>query len=217
MIQSKIIVITGGIGSGKSTLTKYLKQKGYSVIDFDEISKNIYKKNSATYKKVISVFGNEILNKEKLIDRKKLANKVFSDSKLLKKLNCITHNSIYMKAAEEINKLKKKRNLIFLDIPLFFETKKYISKYNINIEEIWLIYVDLETQIKRVCKRDNLQRVEALKRISSQMDINDKISKADRIIDNTKYPGLMLKTIDRILLEIEESKNEKKEEEKKQF
>ncbi|WP_027308206.1 dephospho-CoA kinase [Caloramator sp. ALD01] len=177
----KIIGLTGGIASGKSTVSNYLILKGLDVIDADLISREIYQIGEKAYKIVVDVFGKGILNEDLTINRKKLGQIVFSNNEQLKKLNEITHPIIFEKIKKrvyEINKMNKR--VCIIDAALLFESNWY------NICDIkWLVYVDKITQIKRLIERDKISEEDAVKRISVQMPIEEKIKLADFIINNS--------------------------------
>ncbi len=180
--RKTIIGITGGIATGKSTLANILKELGYKVIDADKIANDLMKYNAVNYKKIVSFFGEDILKSNGEIDKKSLGKKVFEDEKLLKTLNLLTHQNIFLEIKKEIE--SSTDNIIFLDIPLLFETRKTIIEYDINIDEIWLVYSDRDRQIKRLKKRNNLTKDQAEKRIDAQLSIDLKKEMADRIIYN---------------------------------
>ena len=180
MNQSKIIGLTGSIATGKSQVSKYLKDKGIKVVDADLIARDV-----ANYKsvknKIKKVFGDDLYIDDQL-DRKKLAEIIFAKKIQREKLNDIMHPEIY----KEINKeTKGKEDLVFVDIPLLFENEDINKKYGLEFDEIWLVYVDRETQIKRLMKRDEISREYAEKKINSQIPIEEKRKKADVIIDNS--------------------------------
>ncbi|SHE43495.1 dephospho-CoA kinase [Caloramator proteoclasticus] len=177
----KIIGLTGGIASGKSTVSNYLILKGLDVIDADLISREIYQVGEKAYRIVVDEFGKDILNEDLTINRKKLAQIVFSNNDQLKKLNEITHPIIFEKIKKrvyEINKMNKR--VCIIDAALLFESNWY------NICDIkWLVYVDKITQIKRLIERDKISEEDAVKRINAQMPIVEKIKLADFIINNS--------------------------------
>lgn len=180
MNQSKIIGLTGSIATGKSQVSKYLKGKGIKVVDADLIARDV-----ANYKsvknKIKKVFGDDLYINDQL-DRKKLAEIIFAKKIHRQKLNDIMHPEIY----KEINKKTRgKEDLVFVDIPLLFENEDINKKYGLEFDEIWLVYVDRETQIKRLMDRDRISREYAEKKINSQISVEEKRKKADVIIDNS--------------------------------
>lgn len=190
----KVIGVTGGIATGKSTFTKQLKNMGYKVIDADLIARNLMKKDNISYKKVIEYFGEKILGDDGEVDRKALGSIVFSNPKLLKDLNSITHPFIFKEMKRQIE--KNCDDIIFLDIPLLFEEYNEMLGYGIYFDEIWLVFVDRNTQIDRVMKRDSLTKEEAIKRVDSQMSIESKKKKGSKVIYN-------LESIDKLKVKIE--------------
>lgn len=180
MNQSKIIGLTGSIATGKSQVSKYLKGKGIKVVDADLIARDV-----ANYKsvknKIKKVFGDDLYINDQL-DRKKLAEIIFAKKIHRQKLNDIMHPEIY----KEINKKTRgKEDLVFVDIPLLFENEDVNKKYGLEFDEIWLVYVDRETQIKRLMDRDGISREYAEKKINSQIPVEEKRKKANVIIDNS--------------------------------
>ena len=176
-----IIGITGGIGTGKSTVSNYLIEKGYNVIDADKISREIIG-NIQIKKIIIQTFGSQILedplNINSNISRNKLRKIVFSNKKNTVKINDIMHPAIIEEIKRQID-LQKTRKLVFVDVPLLFETNlEYL------FDKILLVYANQEIQIKRVMERDNKDREETIKIIKSQMNIEEKKYKSDYIIEN---------------------------------
>lgn len=166
--------ITGSIACGKSYVTSYLKNKGFNVIDTDLISKEITKKGNIGYFEVIKKFPYLDSNNE--LDRKKLASVIFSDSRKREELNSILHPIIYKECQNEIQKLD---GVIFLDVPLLFETN-----FDTLCDKTICVWTNKDTQLKRLMMRDNLSYDDALKRISSQMDIETKKKKSDYLIES---------------------------------
>ncbi len=199
----KLIGLTGGIASGKSTVSSILVKKGYKVIDADKIAREVVEVNKPAYIEIINSFGNSILEEDGSINRKKLADLVFSDETLLKKLNDITHPYIYIRIKEDIDKYCKKNDVVFVDIPLLYETYSSLINYNIDFYEIWLIYVDESTQIKRLMMRNSIDINEAKKRIKTQIPMKDKVKQATRIIDNRGDISRLEKKIDIAIRELE--------------
>ncbi|MGM0445925.1 MAG: dephospho-CoA kinase [Bacillota bacterium] len=190
-----IIGLTGGIATGKSTVAKFLEEMNIKVIDSDKIAHEIlnYKE---TINEIEEEFGSTVLNKDGSINRKKLGEIVFDDLDKLKKLESITHHRIFGVIDEKINKNKPDNEIIVLDAPLLFETS-----LDNKVDETWVIYTDKKTQIKRLKKRDGLDKDDALKRIKAQMPLEEKINKADIIIDNTGTKEELKEKVKRLIEE----------------
>ncbi|MBZ4662331.1 MAG: dephospho-CoA kinase [Caloramator sp.] len=193
----KIIGLTGGIASGKSTVSNYLILRGLDVIDADLISREIYQIGEKAYRIVVDEFGKDILNEDLTINRKKLAQIVFSNNDQLKKLNEITHPIIYEKIKKRVDEVcKMNKRVCIIDAALLFESNWY------KICDIkWLVYVDKITQIKRLIERDKISEEDAVKRINAQMPIEEKIKLADFIINNSRELRYTYEQVD-ILLNI---------------
>ena len=176
--KMKIVGITGLIGSGKSTLSSYIKTKGYKIVDADAISRDITKKDRIGYTKVVEEFGRDILSSNGEIDRAKLSNIVFNDKNALKKLNDTLHPLIFQEIDRQLNSYKDEK-ILFLDAPLLFE-----AKLDKKCDEIILVVCDEDVQISRIQKRDNKDYDSAKKIIDSQIAKEFKIEKSDYIIDN---------------------------------
>lgn len=181
--STRIIGITGGIATGKSTVSNIVKKLGYKVIDADIIAREVVQKGKPAYEEIVKYFGNTIIDEFGNINRKKLGNIVFVDEKKREKLNCITHPHI-MEAIKQSIYDNINEKIIFLDIPLLIETMDKLKDYDIHLDEIWLVYVDEESQIQRLMARDNISRNEALNRIQAQMPMELKKKYATIVIDN---------------------------------
>ena len=175
--MKKIIGLTGSIASGKSTVSNKLKALGYKVIDCDEINHKLLLKDGGAYNSVIAAFGTDILDHESQIDRKKLGQIIFNDSLAKEKLNQILHPIIKEEVIKQINQIEE--GLVFLDCPLLFETDFYKL-----CELTIVVYVNMDTQIHRLMERDKITFPEALKRIYAQMPLEEKMVKADFVVDN---------------------------------
>lgn len=180
-MKSKVIVITGSIATGKSLVSSYLKDKGYKLLDADEIAHSLMQVGQVNYNNIVGYFGKDILDDKKNINNKKLANIVFNDKDKLDILNNLTHDNIFNKIMNDISISTDK--IIFVDIPLYIEN---IANNNLPVDEIWLVYTDEKTQLQRLMKRNDLSQEEAISRIKSQMSIEEKVKFADFIIDNRK-------------------------------
>lgn len=172
-----IVGLTGGIASGKSTVSKMFKELGAEIIDADIKAKEISQREDVA-SEMKNIFGNKILNENGKIDRNKIKEIVFSDKEKLKMLN----NLIHPKVMEEFKKIKEnadKNDIIIFDIPLLFETG--MDKM---CDKIMLVFVDINTQIKRMIERDNITEELAVKIINSQMSLDEKLKKSEIHIEN---------------------------------
>lgn len=176
-----VLGLTGGIASGKSTADAFFLKRNLSVIDSDVIAHDILNIGQLGYKKVISYFGQDILNSDRTLNRKKLGQIVFNDQSKLNVLNQITHPLIFSEIEDKItqNKLLKKP-VVIVDAPLLFETK--VKDY---CDKTLLIAVPEELQLQRLMTRDHLNKTEALNRIKTQMPLSQKEKLADYVITNT--------------------------------
>ena len=171
-----IIGLTGGIASGKSTVSKYLAEKGFKVYDADKIAKDISEKKSVQ-EEIILTFGNKILDKNENVDRKKLKEIVFENKDKLKKLNGIIHP----KVIDFYKKLKEKNTdkMIIFDVPLLFE-----SGLDKICDKILVVISDYEVQLDRIVERDKIDRELASKIVKAQLSNEERIKKADVVIEN---------------------------------
>ncbi|PRP76738.1 hypothetical protein PROFUN_11741 [Planoprotostelium fungivorum] len=178
----KIIGLTGGIASGKSTVSRYFIECGLAVIDLDVIARQVVDIGKPAYKKIVSVFGTDILSEDGSIDRLALGRKVFKDVQLRRQLNQITHWYILLEVMKQIFlNFIKGEPVVVLDVPLLFETSfSKITSQNI------VVWVDADTQFERLRVRDpQLTEEEARDRIASQMSLDKKKKLANYLIDNT--------------------------------
>ena len=180
MSQNKIIGLTGSISTGKTQVSNYLRDRGEKVIDADLIAREVVDLEPVK-EKIKEAFGNDIYKDDEL-DRKTLGEIVFRDKEKRQVLNEIEHPEIYRIILEEI---KNSKGRVFVDIPLLFESQHLNERYGLDFDEVWLVYVNRETQVKRLIKRDRISKGYALEKINSQMSIEDKKIMADVIIDNS--------------------------------
>jgi dephospho-CoA kinase len=177
------IVLTGGIGTGKSTVASFLKLYGYKIIDADKISKKIFENKK---EKIKEIFGTT--------DRKELRKIVFNNKEKLK----ILENLILPEVKKEVLNLAKKYEKdgvkYFVDLPLYFEKQNYDE-----FDKVLVVYAPKELQIKRVIDRDKVDENGALAIINNQIDIEEKKQKADFVIDNSKDLKHLQKEIEKLL------------------
>lgn len=175
-----ILGLTGSIASGKSTVSRILREKGVFVIDSDQIVHELLEGNQEIIQEIAHTFGSEYLVAGK-VNRKALGKLIFSQEEKRFVLNQIIHPKV--KERIEIEIAQSSETLIVIDVPLLFETDFYqLCDYTI------VVYVDLDQQILRLQQRDKLEFIEALKRIRAQEPLETKMQKADFVIDNRFRP-----------------------------
>ena len=176
-----VVGLTGGIASGKSVVSNMLRDLGASIIDADEISREVMIPHTKCWEEVIASYGSELLLEDLTIDRKKLAISVFKDSKKIKKLNRIVHPYIMQRIEEMIDEMRGKdpQALVIVDAALLVETGVYK-----HYDKLIVVYVNKETQLKRLIIRDAMSEEEAESRIDLQSPLTEKLKVADYIIEN---------------------------------
>jgi dephospho-CoA kinase len=176
-----VIGLTGGIASGKSTISDMLRELGAAVIDVDLVSRDVVSQGKNAYNRIIECFGEDILLPDGEINRKKLGNIIFSDEEKLKLLNEITHPEIIENVCITIEALKKQhKKVVVVDAAILIE-----MGLNKHVDCVWLVLANRETQLKRVMERDNLSSEDAWNRINAQMSNEERLNYADAIIDTT--------------------------------
>jgi len=175
--------LTGGIASGKSTVSRNFKAAGAFVVDADQIAHDLLKKEGRAYQPILQAFGAKILDAAGGIDRKKLGDIVFYDPEKRSILNQIVHPLIFEAAEQERRRITvdHPRAVILFDAPLLIETKAH-EKMDILL----LVYVDRTIQIERLCRRDGLSKSEAEDRLAIQMPLSQKVRFAHEVIDNSR-------------------------------
>ncbi len=177
----KLIGLTGSIASGKSLVADMLLKLGASVIDADQIAREVVKPGMPAWKALVETFGEDILASDQTIEREKLGKIVFADDEARLKLNRITHPEIGREMASQIVKYQEKgKSFVVLEAALLLETD---AKSMVN--SVIVVTVDKDIQIQRLLKRDNISREEALQRIHSQMSGEEKAGQADYVISNS--------------------------------
>ncbi len=175
-----VIGLTGGIASGKSTVSNMLKDRGITVIDADVEARLAVEKGEEAYKAIVHHFGSEILLPDGSINRSKLGAIIFSDQRKRKVLNDIVHPVVRKKMLQKKEQsIQQGESIVILDIPLLFE-----SGLTNLVDKTILVYVDEEKQIERLMNRNHFSKEEALARIHSQFSLKEKRTLADAVIDN---------------------------------
>ena len=178
--MSLVIGLTGGIASGKSTVSTMFKEMNIPVVDADVEARLAVMKGEAAYFQIIDTFGKDILLEDGEIDRQELGSIIFHQEEKRKLLNEIVHPEVRKRMMEQVEKAQQTgEEVIVLDIPLLFE-----SKLTYMVEKTILVYVDYDIQLERLMKRNSLSIDDAKARIQSQMPLNEKIKLADAVINN---------------------------------
>lgn len=189
--MTKIIGLTGGIGSGKSTVAAYMASKGIPVYIADEEAKNIMECENIK-QKIQNLFSDSILNSDATLNRKKIAQLVFNNPEKLKELNAIVHPEVRLHFS---NWLKEHKNYPFVikEVAILFETGG-----NKECDKVILITAPVSLRIERAMKRDNLTKDEILVRINNQFSDEEKIKMSDFVVENINLKETFL-NIDKIL------------------
>lgn len=175
-----VIGLTGGIASGKSTVSEMFRELSIPVIDADVIAREVVEQGKPAYNKIVEAFGTEVLQQDGELDRPKLGSIVFYNEEKRLQLNKIVHPAV----REEMNiqkelYIKKGVQAVVLDIPLLFE-----SKLTSLVDRVLVVAVTPNTQLNRLMKRNNFSEEEATARIQSQMPLEEKVKNADEVINN---------------------------------
>jgi len=176
-----IVALTGGIGSGKSTVAGMFKDEGAYVIDFDQLARSVVEPDKPAWRDIVDYFGPEILSPNRTLNRSALAEIVFSDDESRKALEGFTHPRIFEESDALVKAIKRKDpfSVVIIDFPLLFELE-----LNKKFDRVIVVYVPRAVQLKRIIERDGLAREEAEKRLNSQVSIEEKRSLSDYIINS---------------------------------
>jgi dephospho-CoA kinase len=176
-----IVGLTGGVASGKTTVSQVLKEEGAYIIDADRIARELVQPLAPAWKKLVRAFGKEILREDGSIHRKKLADKVFADLRQRKLLNQILHPRIRKEMEQKAKEIGQKdpEAIVVIDAPLLVELGDHCW-----MDKLMVVTSTQKQQIKRLEERDGVNREEALRMLASQMPVKDKVKLADFVIRN---------------------------------
>ena len=178
--MTRVIGLTGGIGSGKSTVSRFLAEVGARVVDADKIGHQSYQPGTDSWRDLVQTFGRDILAQNETIDRQKLAAIVFSQPEELKIFNAIVHPRMYKIAEKQIEEFRRQGvKVIVLDAPILFETN-----WTPLVDEVWVVVADEPHVIGRATARSGLNAEQIKSRIRAQMSNEDRIKRADAVIYN---------------------------------
>ncbi len=192
----KIVGLTGGIGSGKSTVSAYLKEKGCYIIDADEISRAVTGEGGPALEPILMEFGIQVFNYDGTLNRKAMSDLVFSDEEKRQKLESIVVTMVINEFHAQIEHLKEinYEGIVVFDAPLLFEFG--LQEF---VDESWFVTASLETRVSRVVMRDKVTREEVMDRIRNQMPSQEKEKLADYTIINSLDLDWLYEQVDRLL------------------
>ena len=193
--MGKIIGITGGIASGKSTVTNFLRKQGFQVVDADAVVHQLQKPGGRLFKALVQHFGQEIILENGELNRPLLSSLIFSNTEEREWSKQIQGEIIREELATLRDQLAQTESIFFMDIPLLFE-----QDYSAWFDETWLVYVEPDVQMERLMKRDQLSKDLAISRLSAQWSLEEKKGLASQVIDNNGNQDLLLTQVS-ILLE----------------
>ena len=178
----QVIGLTGGIATGKSTVSAMLKKAGAIIIDADRIARAVVKKGLPAYREIVEYFGTDILLPDGEINRNALGDIIFNDPAEKKRLNSIVHPRVAAEVDRQLKQFEKTdpQSLVVLDIPLLLEAGMHA-----DLSELIVVYAPQQLQIERLMHRDRISEAEALARVRSQIPIREKKKKATIVIDNS--------------------------------
>ena len=195
--MGKIIGITGGIASGKSTVTEFLRQKGFQVVDADAVVHQLQKPGGRLYQVLVEHFGEKVLLENGELNRPLLASLIFSNPEEQEWSKRTQGEIIREELAALRNQFARTEALFFMDIPLLFE-QNYASWF----DETWLVYVNRDVQLERLMRRDQISKEAAESRLNSQWPLERKISLASHSLDNNGNQEQLIAQVVQLLEEM---------------
>lgn len=178
--MTMVLGLTGGIATGKTTVSHYFKQLGIPIVDSDIIAREVVEPGTTGLQKIRKSFGDEILAEDGSLNRKKLGNLVFGDENLRRQLNQVLHDELDVAISSQISEwVARAVPLVVVDVPLMYE-----AHYDEKVDQVMVVYVPEAIQLARLMLRDNLTESAARQRMESQMPIEEKRLRGDIVIDN---------------------------------
>ncbi|MGM7636428.1 dephospho-CoA kinase [Bacillus sp. Hm123] len=195
--MANIIGLTGGIASGKSTVSQMLKEKGFAIVDADVAARAVVEPGQQALTQIIETFGKAILQEDGSLDRLKLGERIFNNEVERKKLNSIVHPAVrQFMLAEKEAAIEAGKKTIIMDIPLLFE-----SQLTWMVEKVIVVYVNEDTQLHRLMARNDFDEATAKSRIASQLSLSDKAAQADVVINNNGTMEETKEQLEQILID----------------
>jgi len=176
----KLVGLTGGIASGKSSVAAILRRLGAAVIDADELSREVVQPGEVAWQEIVDAFGAEVLQPDQTIDRQRLRRIIFNDPAARKNLEVIIHPRVRALAEQRIQEYAAAGyEIVVYEVPLLFEVRLHET-----LRPVILVACDAKTQTERIVQRDRVAGVEAQKTIAAQMSLEEKRKLADYVIEN---------------------------------
>lgn len=189
-----IVGLTGGIASGKSTVSRILERLGAVVIDADQLAREAVMPGTSAHRSIVAAFGEGILLPDGSIDRKALGSIIFADSSARKRLEAITHPAIRELAERRLAELSRSG----VSVAVYMAALLIEAGAADRVDEVWVVYVDRETQVRRVMARDGLSRLEAEQRLAAQMPMEEKAARGQVVVDNNGTPEELERRVEEI-------------------
>ncbi len=190
-----LLAVTGGIASGKSTVSKMLEELGVPLIDFDALARQVVEPGKPAWKEIVAYFGEQVLQEDQHLDRKKISEVVFRDMEKRKKLESFTHPNINEEFKKQVNDIaaKSPEAIIQVAIPLLIELN-----LQYKFHKVLVVYIPEEMQIERLMKRDGISREAAANILKAQLPIDEKVKFADFAIRNEGSPEATRKQVEEV-------------------
>jgi dephospho-CoA kinase len=176
----RVLGLTGGIGSGKSLVARIFQELGAEVIDADQLAREVVEPGEPALAEIVTDFGPDILLPDGRLDRTKLGSVIFADPAARRRLNAITHPRIRDRMRQAVASRESRPGVLVLDIPLLYENGRTDM-----MEKVIVVWVDPQTQLERLTKRDGLSPTAARQRIEAQLSLDAKRNRADHVINNS--------------------------------
>ncbi len=191
----KVIGVTGGLCTGKTTVARFFAELGAEVLDADEIAHQVMRPDEEPWEQIGDAFGEDVLDKDRTINKKRLAKVVFESREALKRLEGIVHPAVIGEIQKNLIQIKAKRptSFVVIDAPLLIEAG--LDKI---VDVLVVVKISGEKQIERAVSSGRITRDQAMKRIAYQLPLTKKIEKADYVIDNSGFLDQTRRQVERI-------------------
>ena len=199
-----VIGLTGGIASGKSTVSRMLSELGAVVIDADRVGHEAYRPHTDTWREVVATFGSGILGENEEVDRRKLAEIVFNDPKALEQLNRITHPIMHRLMEQRIEALRRQQvAVVVLEAAVLIE-----ANWTDLVDQVWVTIAPEATVIDRLCSQKGFTEEQARARINSQMPMAERLKHADAVIENDSDLDTLRRRVEGLWQKVRFSEND---------